>query len=160
LERRLDRGLSERQVAGGLGHEEQAHPVGELPEVVGRRATVPQRGQDVLHERMPDDVHVHGWRGRETRADDTRLGRWEEHGIGSGPVRSTCPGHSTILFARVPGEIGSTWVLRYHDHPGMRDLTEGSVTGHLVELSGFIAISMLFQTLYFLAGLYWVGRLG
>ena len=42
----------------------------------------------------------------------------------------------------------------------MRDLTEGSVTRHLVALSGFIAISMLFQTLYFLAGLYWVGTLG
>lgn len=45
-------------------------------------------------------------------------------------------------------------------HSRMRDLTEGSVTRHLVALSGFIAISMLFQTLYFLAGLYWVGTLG
>lgn len=42
----------------------------------------------------------------------------------------------------------------------MKNLTEGSVTRHLVTLSGFVAISMAFQTLYFLADLYWVGRLG
>jgi putative MATE family efflux protein len=42
----------------------------------------------------------------------------------------------------------------------MKDLTEGSVTRHLVVLSGFIAISMVLQTLYLLADLYWVGRLG
>jgi putative MATE family efflux protein len=42
----------------------------------------------------------------------------------------------------------------------MKDLTEGSITRHLVSLSGFIAVSMLFQTLYLLADLYWAGRLG
>lgn len=42
----------------------------------------------------------------------------------------------------------------------MKDLTQGSVTRHLMALSGFVAISMVFQTLYFLADLYWVGRLG
>src|SRR3954467_5266003 len=42
----------------------------------------------------------------------------------------------------------------------MKNLTEGSVTKHVVGLSLFIGVSMLFQTLYFLAGLYWVGRLG
>jgi putative MATE family efflux protein len=42
----------------------------------------------------------------------------------------------------------------------MKNLTEGSVTRHLIALSGFVAISMVFQTLYFLADLYWVGRLG
>ena len=42
----------------------------------------------------------------------------------------------------------------------MKNLTEGSITKHLLALSAFIGVSMLFQTLYFLADLYWVGRLG
>lgn len=39
-------------------------------------------------------------------------------------------------------------------------MTEGSVTRHLLEMSAFIAVSMLMQTLYLLADLYWVGSLG
>jgi putative MATE family efflux protein len=39
-------------------------------------------------------------------------------------------------------------------------MTEGSVTRHLLEMSAFIAVSMLIQTLYLLADLYWVGSLG
>jgi len=42
----------------------------------------------------------------------------------------------------------------------MKDLTQGSVTKHLINLSVFLAMSMLFQTLYYLADLYWVGKLG
>ena len=42
----------------------------------------------------------------------------------------------------------------------MKDMTEGSVTRHLLEMSAFIAVSMLMQTLYLLADLYWVGSLG
>jgi Na+-driven multidrug efflux pump len=42
----------------------------------------------------------------------------------------------------------------------MKDLTTGPVRRHLLELSGFIAMSTVFQTLYFLADLYFVGRLG
>ena len=42
----------------------------------------------------------------------------------------------------------------------MKDLTQGPVTRHLVSLSIFIAVSMLFQTLYLLADVYWAGRLG
>ena len=42
----------------------------------------------------------------------------------------------------------------------MHDLTKGSVTRHLLALSAFMAASMLFQTLYYLADLYFVGRLG
>lgn len=42
----------------------------------------------------------------------------------------------------------------------MKDMTEGSVTRHLLEMSAFIAVSMLIQTLYLLADLYWVGGLG
>lgn len=42
----------------------------------------------------------------------------------------------------------------------MKDLTEGSVIGHLLHMASFLAVSMLVQTLYLLADLYWVGHLG
>jgi len=42
----------------------------------------------------------------------------------------------------------------------MHDLTRGSVPRHLLALSSFMAVSMVFQTLYYLADLYFVGRLG
>src|SRR3954447_16613209 len=42
----------------------------------------------------------------------------------------------------------------------MKDMTQGSVTRHLLSMMAFIAVSMLAQTLYLLADLYWVGRLG
>src|SRR5580765_9032361 len=43
---------------------------------------------------------------------------------------------------------------------GMKDMTEGSVTRHLMHMASFMAVSMVVQTLYLLADLYWVGRLG
>ena len=42
----------------------------------------------------------------------------------------------------------------------MSDMTEGSVTKHLLHMSTFLFVSMLAQTLYLLADLYWVGSLG
>ncbi len=42
----------------------------------------------------------------------------------------------------------------------MKDLTQGSVTKHLLHMSAFMAVSMVAQTLYLLADLFWVGRLG
>src|SRR5512133_396181 len=39
----------------------------------------------------------------------------------------------------------------------MKDLTQGSVTKHLLQMTAFLAISMLVQTLYLLADLYWGG---
>lgn len=42
----------------------------------------------------------------------------------------------------------------------MKDLTTGPVWRHVLQLSAFIALTTLFQTLYFLADLYFVGRLG
>jgi putative MATE family efflux protein len=42
----------------------------------------------------------------------------------------------------------------------MQDLTSGSVTRHLLKTTGFMLVTMVFQTLYFLVDLYWVGRLG
>jgi putative MATE family efflux protein len=42
----------------------------------------------------------------------------------------------------------------------MRDLTKGSVTGHVLHLSAFLGVTMLFQTLYFLVDLYFVSGLG
>src|SRR5215831_17682763 len=42
----------------------------------------------------------------------------------------------------------------------MKDLTQGSVTKHLLHMSAFMAVSMIVQTLYLLADLFWVGHLG
>jgi len=42
----------------------------------------------------------------------------------------------------------------------MQDLTTGSVSRHLLKTTGFMLVTMVFQTLYFLIDLYWVGRLG
>ena len=42
----------------------------------------------------------------------------------------------------------------------MKDMTQGSVTRHLMHMASFMAVSMVVQTLYLLADLYWVGRLG
>lgn len=42
----------------------------------------------------------------------------------------------------------------------MKDLTQGSVIRHLLHMASFMAVSMLVQTLYLLADLYWVARLG
>jgi len=42
----------------------------------------------------------------------------------------------------------------------MHDLTTGSVTRHLLKTTGFMLVTMVSQTLYFLVDLYWVGRLG
>ena len=40
------------------------------------------------------------------------------------------------------------------------DLTTGPITRHLLRTAGFMLVTMVFQTLYFLVDLYWVGRLG
>src|SRR6266704_1285487 len=42
----------------------------------------------------------------------------------------------------------------------MQDLTTGPITHHLLKTTVFMFVTMLFQTLYFLIDLYWVGRLG
>src|SRR5918997_5614814 len=42
----------------------------------------------------------------------------------------------------------------------MQDLTTGPITRHLLKTTSFMLVTMLFQTLYFLVDLYWVGRLG
>lgn len=42
----------------------------------------------------------------------------------------------------------------------MKDLTQGPVWKHLISLSAFMAISMVFQTLYFLIDLYFVSGIG
>lgn len=42
----------------------------------------------------------------------------------------------------------------------MKDLTQGPVWKHLFELAAFMAVSMFFQTLYFLIDLYFVSGLG
>ena len=42
----------------------------------------------------------------------------------------------------------------------MQDLTTGPITRHLLKTTSFMLVTMIFQTLYFLVDLYWVGRLG
>jgi putative MATE family efflux protein len=42
----------------------------------------------------------------------------------------------------------------------LQDLTTGSLTGHLLKTTSFMLVTMIFQTLYVLVDLYWVGRLG
>ena len=42
----------------------------------------------------------------------------------------------------------------------MEDLTKGPISGHLFKTASFMLVTMVFQTLYFLVDLYWVGRLG
>jgi putative MATE family efflux protein len=42
----------------------------------------------------------------------------------------------------------------------VQDLTTGSLTRHLLKTTSFMLVTMVFQTLYFLIDLYWVGRLG
>jgi len=42
----------------------------------------------------------------------------------------------------------------------VQDLTTGSLTGHLLRTTSYMLVSMVFQTLYVLVDLYWVGRLG
>ena len=42
----------------------------------------------------------------------------------------------------------------------MQDLTSGPISRHLLKTASFMLVTMVFQTLYFLVDLYWVGRLG
>jgi putative MATE family efflux protein len=42
----------------------------------------------------------------------------------------------------------------------LNDLTSGSLTRHLLQTTSYMLVTMLFQTLYVLVDLYWVGRLG
>ena len=42
----------------------------------------------------------------------------------------------------------------------MQDLTTGSLANHLLKTTSFMLVSMIFQTLYILVDLFWVGRLG
>src|SRR5438477_12385360 len=42
----------------------------------------------------------------------------------------------------------------------MANLTTGPITKHLLKTTSFMLVTMVFQTLYFLVDLYWVGRLG
>src|SRR6266498_2654109 len=43
---------------------------------------------------------------------------------------------------------------------GMQDMTTGPISRHLLKTTSFMLVTMVFQTLYFLIDLYWVGRLG
>ncbi|MGH7651089.1 MAG: MATE family efflux transporter [Gemmatimonadaceae bacterium] len=59
--------------------------------------------------------------------------------------------------AHVPADRKSS---RHYIRPTMEDLTTGPLTRHLLKTTSFMLVTMIFQTLYFLIDLYWVGRLG
>lgn len=42
----------------------------------------------------------------------------------------------------------------------MQDLTQGSITRHLISMAAFIGMGLIFQTLYFLVDLYFVAQIG
>lgn len=42
----------------------------------------------------------------------------------------------------------------------MSDLTKGAISGHILKISGYIALTAISQTVYYLTDLYFVGRLG
>src|ERR1700752_508549 len=50
--------------------------------------------------------------------------------------------------------------LKLQSSPSMQDLTTGSLSRHLLKTSSFMLVAMVFETLYVLIDLYWVGRLG
>ena len=50
--------------------------------------------------------------------------------------------------------------MRQRHIAAMQDLTTGSITRHLLTTTSYMLVTMVFQTLYFLIDLYWVGRLG
>jgi putative MATE family efflux protein len=47
-----------------------------------------------------------------------------------------------------------------HNRAAMQDLTAGPIAKNLLRMTGFMLVGMIFQTLYFLVDLYFVGRLG
>ena len=67
-----------------------------------------------------------------------------------------------IQFAELPGRRVKNGYdgARHCFFSRMKDLTQGSVTRHILQLSVFMAVSMVFQTLYYLVDLYFVSRLG
>src|SRR4029453_16224271 len=65
----------------------------------------------------------------------------------------------TECLLRSPPIVAS--LAGWHTMPEpMQDLTTGSLTRHLLKTTGYMLVTMVFQTLFFLIDLYWVGRLG
>src|SRR6476659_5031018 len=72
---------------------------------------------------------------------------------------------SAIGEVVAPGEAEPQPVTEAETQPasrpkGMQDMTTGPLTRHLLKTTSFMLVTMVFQTLYFLIDLYWVGRLG
>jgi putative MATE family efflux protein len=64
-----------------------------------------------------------------------------------------CDDHSSICHYRVANAAARL------PH-AMKDLTQGSIRGHILTMAAPIAVGMFVQTLYFLVDLYFVSRLG
>lgn len=57
--------------------------------------------------------------------------------------------------ARAPGLESAT-----EPAGGMRDLTEGRITSHILAMAGPTAIGLIVQTMYYIVDLYFVAQLG
>src|SRR4026209_1622228 len=71
-----------------------------------------------------------------------------------GPVVHSRARSLSHRFPRGQGKLCAT------REAAVQDLTTGSLTGHLLRTTSFMLVSMIFQTLYILVDLFWVGRLG
>ena len=106
------------------------------------RAFDVETGRELWSGPLPEAARRRPWAIRSGR-NRTSRSRWAEAELRGGRLRGGVP----------PGPSRKSW-------RSLRDLTKGPVGGHILQLAGFIALSTAFQTLYFLADLYFVGRLG
>src|SRR4029077_9476080 len=68
--------------------------------------------------------------------------------------------HAACKARTPPDYPGRVPLRRSESAPAMNDLTKGSIAGNLMRTTSFMLVGMVFQTLYFLVDLYFVGRLG
>jgi putative MATE family efflux protein len=62
--------------------------------------------------------------------------------------------------ASAPGSTETSAPGRGSARPGVHDMTQGAVRGHVLRMMAFMLTGMALQTLYSLVDIYWVGQLG
>ena len=85
--------------------------------------------------------------------------RWSTRSPRSGRA-SACPATAADLALSLPARAATPPCRIGRWGADMRDLTQGSITRHLLGMAAFIAVGLVVQTLYFLVDLYFVARLG
>src|SRR3954452_21997254 len=91
-------------------------------------------------------------------------GAWARARAGA-PARASHPprpatSHPACNARTPPDYPGRAPLHQSESAPVMHDLTKGSIAGNLMRTTSFMLVGMVFQTLYFLVDLYFVGRLG